>query len=168
MLARRSPVGQSESALVSRDHSPRTGGPELIASWPLGHPPADRGTDGEWRVDDETLVLQRNVLSLPYAGPLDYSRTYLNACGRARPEGADEQLVLGLHNVNLDGKPYETEIALTGDGDELFLTPMVEFTPDSDEYTHAGRIFGEYELRARTTAGAGYVDHGTSVQFWGE
>jgi hypothetical protein len=60
---RRPPDEYSRSGLVSRDYQPRHGGPELVASWPLGIPPGQSRPGGDdWRVESEEFVqLQRNL-----------------------------------------------------------------------------------------------------------
>jgi len=168
MLARRSPVGQSSSGLASRDYQPRTGGPELVASWPLG-PAPDSTSPGveEWQVPaEESVVLQRNFLQLPYLGPIDYSPLYLNVMGAASVDGGTMRVELA--NQNLSGKPYEHEVELTNDEREPFVVPMVEVAPETDEHGEIGKSYGGYELRASTTDGTGYVDPGTTVQLWSE
>jgi len=168
MLARRSPVDRSSSGLASRDYQPRTGGPELVASWPLG-PAPDSASPGveDWRVPaDETAVLQRNFLQLPYLGPIDYSPLYLNVMGAARVAG--DVMRIELANQNLAGKPYEHEIELTNEERAPFVVPMVEVAPETDEHGELGKSYGGYELRASTSDGPGYVDPGTTVQLWSE
>jgi hypothetical protein len=169
MLSRRSPVGQSESGLASRDYQPRTGGPELIASWPLGPAPSQTSAALEdWEVSStEFVALQRNALQLPYLGPIDYSPLYLNATGRARVD-TGERLTLELANRNLSGKPYEVAVELTNDERAPFMIPTVEVAPETDEHGVMGKEYGGYELRAKVSGGSAAVDPGTAVQLWSE
>jgi hypothetical protein len=169
MLSRRSPVGRSASGLVSRDYQPRTGGPELVTSWPLGPAPSQTGADAEdWTVSStDPAVLQRNVLQLPYLGPIDNNPLYLNAMGTARVD-ANETLTLELTNRHLSGEPYETTVELTNDEREPFVIPMVEVALETDEHGRLGKEYGGYELRATVSGGTAAVDPGTAVQLWSE
>jgi hypothetical protein len=172
MLSRRSPVGQSRPSTVSRDYQPRTGGPELVASWPLGAPPSQTEPGGEdWEVtDSEYVTLQKNYLNVPYVAPIECSILYLNVCGRAATSADDETLTLGLTTDHLEvsGEPYETSIDLSAADGEYFLTPMIEFAPDTGEYEPGHDIVSGYELRAKVSGGTGHVDQGTAVQLWSE
>lgn len=169
MLSRRSPVGQSASGLVSRDYQPRNGGPELVASWPLGPAPSQTSADLEdWTVScTEPAVIQRNGLQLPYLGPIDHSPLYLNAMGTARVD-AGETLTLELANRQLSDEPYETAIELSNDEREPFVLPMVEVAPETDEHGRLGKEYGGYELRAWVSGETGEIDPGTAVQLWSE
>ena len=167
---RRSPVGRSESGLVSRDWRPRNRGPELVASWPLGHPPGQDEPGGDdWELtDEEYVVVQKNRLTLPYAVGVDFAPSYLNVRGYGRVASGGT-LWLRLANNKLDGKPYEVEIELTNATGTEFQSPFVEFTPDRPgEYGPRGEVFAGYQLRAKVEDGTAYLDQGTSVQLWSE
>lgn len=172
MLSRRSPVGQSRPSTVSRDYQPRTGGPELVASWPLGPTPSqERPGDESWTVTDpEFVTLQKNFVTIPYAAPIEHSILYLNACGRASTSSEEATLTLRLttDHLELKGEPYETSIDLSAVDGEYFLTPMIEFAPDTGEYEPGHDIVAGYELRAKVSGGTGYVDQGSAVQLWSE
>lgn len=172
MLSRRSPVGRSRPSTVSRDYQPRTGGPELVASWPLGAPPSQTEPgDGEWEVtDSEYVTLQKNFITVPYAAPIECSILYLNVCGRASTSADDETLTLELTTDHLDvsGEPYETAIDLSTADGEYFLSPMIEFAPDTGEYEPGHDIVSGYKLRAKVSGGTGSIDQGTAVQLWSE
>ncbi|WP_324760958.1 hypothetical protein [Haloarcula montana] len=172
MLARRSPVGKSDSALVSRDYQPRVGGPELIASWPLGPTPSQTGIgDSDWEVtESEYATLQKNFLTLPYVAPIECSILYLNVCGRARTSSADTTLTFHLttDHVEYSGEPYETAVELSDVDGDYFVSPMVEFAPDTGGYRHGHDIVAGYELEAKAVGETGYVDQGTAVQLWSE
>jgi len=169
MLGRESPVERSSSGLASRDYRPRTGGPELVASWPLGPSPSQEGPGAEdWTVGStEPVVLQRNYLQLPYLGPIDYSPLYLNVMGSAYVD-AGERLTLTLANRHLSGKPYECAVELTNDERKPFVLPMSEVAPETAEHGVEGKEYGSYELRAAVSGGTGHVDPGTAVQLWSE
>jgi hypothetical protein len=171
MLARRSPVDRSRSGLVSHDYQPRNGGPELVASWPLGPAPGTE-TEGveDWSVSGtDPIALQRNFLQLPYLGPIDHSPLYLNVMGEARVD-AGGTLRIELANRNLSGKPYEFAVDLTNEERQPFVVPMVEVAPETDEHGELGKSYGGYELRASVSDSGvtGYVDPGTTVQLWSE
>jgi hypothetical protein len=170
MLGRRSPVDQSESSLISHDYQPRTGGPELIASWPLGPAPRQREPgDIDWQISAcDFVTLQKNSMLMPYIGPLDYTKIYLGVCGQAYVDAVGEELTVKLTNRNLSGKPYETDATINANSSEYFVSPMVDFAPETDEYENEGRLFGGYELRAKVSDGTGYIDQGTAVQLWSE
>lgn len=173
IVTRRDPVEQSESALVSRDYQPRHGGPELIASWPLGPAPRQSAPgDVDWEVRSETFTqLQRNLTVTHLLGPIEYTKLYAGVRGRGRVEGGGE-LALRLEPLHLEGEAFQTSIALTNDTDEPFVTPMVEFTPDARTYRDhefIGReMYGGYALSARAENGTGYLDQGTAVHLWSE
>lgn len=170
MLGRRSPVGQSESGLVSRDYQPRTGGPELIASWPLGSAPGQTEPgDVDWEVStSEYVTLQKHTFTMPFVGPLDYAKIYLGVTGHARVDTEGETLSVELANRNLSGKPYEATAELGATELRPFASAMVEFAPETDEYDNEGRMYGGYELRAKVSDGVAYLDQGTAVQLWSE
>lgn len=172
MLSRRSPIGRSRPSLVSRDYQPRTGGPELVASWPLGPTPTQSGLgDHPWEVaETEYVTLQKNFLALPFVAPIECSLLYLNFCGRGRTGPGDETLTLRLTTDHLErsGKPYETEIDLSDAEGEYFLSPMVEFAPDTGDYRPGHDIVSGYEFQAKVSGGTGYVDQGSAVQLWSE
>jgi len=172
MLSRRSPVDRSESGLVSRDYQPRTGGPELVASWQLGSPPAQTELgDVDWEITQtEYVTLQRNILSPPYVAGSNYSPTYLVVCGRGRVDTDGETLSIELTNSHLSGKPYETEIELTNTDERPFMTPLIEVSPDRPDYE--GKPWGsrvpEYVLSAKVSGGTAHLNRATSVQLWSE
>lgn len=174
MLGRRPPTGTSDSGLVSRDYQPRTGGPELLASWPLGPAPSqEEPGDVDWVVrDKEYAVLQKNVFVMPYAGPVDYSMLYLCVCGWARVDGADAELSLKLEHSDLSGKPYETTVPLANEDRTPFLSPMVELSPDSqgawENFGNLSKMYTGYVLSGKASGGVGYLDQGTNVQLWCE
>lgn len=172
MLSRRSPVTESDAALVSRDYQPRVGGPELVASWPLGPPPSQTGPgDDDWEVTaPDYVALQRNYLTVPYVAPLGCSILYLNVCGRARTSAGDATLTLRLTTDHLEcsGEPYETTIRISDADGDYFLSPMVEFAPDTGDYKPGHDIVAGYEFGAKTSGGSGYVDQGSAVQLWSE
>lgn len=172
IVERRDPVERSERGLVSRDYQPRHGGPELIASWPLGPAPgqSEPGTV-DWEVTSEEYVqLQRNLTVNQFLGPIEYTKIYAGVRGRGRVDGGS--LSIRLEPLHLDGEEYRTTISLTNDDDAPFMTPMVEFTPDARDYReHAfiGReMYGGYSLSAKVTGGTGYLDQGTAVHLWSE
>jgi len=169
-LPRRSPIPISESGIVSRDYQPRTGGPELIAAWPLGPAPSQSEPAlKDWKITDaEYSSIQRNVLTQPLVGPIDYSKIYLNFTGHGYVDDEDSTLYITLmHNV-LEGKPYETEIELSNTTRKPFMSPMIEFTPEISEYGLLGKVYSGYELMAKTSGGVGYLDPGSSVQLFSE
>jgi hypothetical protein len=171
MLARRSPVDHSDSALVSRDYQPRVGGPELLASWPIGPPPGQETGDEEWRItESEPTILQRNYLPVAYVAPIGCSIAYLNVCGRARTGSDDTVLTLELttDHVRHGGEPYETTVEVSSEDSDYVISPMVEFAPDSGDYEPDGSIVASYELRASVSGGTGIVDRGTAVHLWSE
>ena len=172
MLSRRSPVTESDTALVSRDYQPRVGGPELVASWPLGPTPAQTSPgDSDWEVTKTDYIpLQKNLLTLPYVAPIECSILYLNFCGRARTSSDDAALRLRLttDHVEYSGEPYETTIGVSDEDGEYFLSPMVEFAPDTGDYKPGHDIIAGYEFEAKVSDGTGYVDQGTAVQLWSE
>jgi hypothetical protein len=172
MLSRRSPVKQSDAALVSRDYQPRVGGPELVASWPLGPPPSQTGPgDDDWEVTaPDYVTLQRNFLTVPYVAPIDCTILYLNVCGRARTSAGDVTLTLRLtsDHVECSGEPYETTISVSDEGGDYFVSPMVEFAPDTGEYKPGHDIVSGYGFEAKVSDGSGYVDQGSAVQLWSE
>ena len=172
MFSRHSPVEKSDAALVSRDYQPRTGGPELVASWPLGPTPAQTGPGGDdWEVTDSDYVtLQKNFFTTPYVAPIECSILYLNFCGRAHTESDGDTLTLGLttDHLKLSGEPYETAIDLSTVEGEYFLSPLIEFAPDVGDYEPGHDIVSGYELRAKVSGGTGYIDQGTAVQLWSE
>lgn len=173
IVERRDPVPQSESGLLSRDYQPRSGGPELIASWPLGTPPEQETPGGDpWRILDTDFVqLQRNLTVNHFLGPIEYTKLYLGVRGRGRVANGGI-LTLRLEQLHLEGEAYETQIDLTNDSDAPFMTPMVECTPDARDYrehSFIGReMYGGYVFSAKVTSGTGYLDQGTAVHLWSE
>ncbi|MFC6734077.1 MULTISPECIES: hypothetical protein [unclassified Haladaptatus] len=173
LVARRDPVPQSESGLLSRDYQPRHGGPELITSWPLGPAPGQTEPGNvDWEVTESSWVqLQRNLTVNHFLGPIEYTKIYAGVRGRARVEGGGT-LSLRLEPLHLEGDEYETTITLTNVADEPFMTPMVEFTPDRRDYrehSFIGReMYGGYVLSAKVEDGIGYLDQGTGVHLWSE
>lgn len=167
-LSRTSPLDGSASGLVSRDYRPRTGGPELVTSWPLGPAPGQDGPEVvDWELTgSDPVTIQRNLLSLPYVGGVDYAPLYLNVRGRVRlPPGAT--LELTLRCTHLSGKPYETTVWL--DESDDFQSPFVEFVPDRPaDYEPGGDTYAGYELRAAVDGDRAYVDQGTNVQLFSE
>jgi hypothetical protein len=174
MYERPVPMRRSDSGLASRDYRPRMGGPELVTSWPLGTAPGQTTPgDDEWVLTaSEFTMLQRTLFQLPYLGPIDYNKMYLNVRGRGRVECSGATMTLRISNENLSGKPYETEIDLTNTENEPFISPMVELTPDGDEYgTHTfigAEMYGGYTFEGKITDGSAYLDQGTAVQLWSE
>lgn len=174
MHHRRSPAAQSESGLVSRDYQPRHGGPELIASWPLGPAPDQTNLGNvDWEVtNDEFVQLQRNLTVTPFVGPIEQNKIYLGVRGTSRVGTEGETLSIQLQTTPLEGDEYETEIDLTNTSMQPFMTPMVEFTPDARDYrehTFIGReMYSGYVLSAAVSDGTGYLDQGTSVHLWSE
>lgn len=172
MLGRRSPVGESDSALVSRDYQPRVGGPELVASWPLGPTPAQTSPgDEDWTVTSPDYVtLQKNCLQIPYVAPVECSILYLNVCGRGRTSSDDTVMTLHLatDHLTVDGEPYETTVELSAPESEYFVSPMVEIAPDTGDYDPGGDIVASYTFEAAVSGGTGYLDQGTAVQLWSE
>jgi len=172
MLARRSPTDRSESALASRDYQPRTGGPELVASWRLGAPPGQTEPGRvPWEITDtEYVTLQSTLLSPPYLTGVNYAPAYLTVCGRGAVDTAGETLSVELSNSVLSGKPYETEIELTNTEPGPFMTPLVECTPDRPDYESKpwGPEYPEYRLSAKVSGGTGTLDPATNVQLWSE
>lgn len=173
LVNRRDPSRESPSGLVSRDYQPRTGGPELIASWPLGTPPTQTGLgDDDWEVlSDEFVTLQRNLTVTNFLGPLEYTKLYGGVRGRVRVDpGAT--LYLRFGPIHLEGEQYVTTVRFTCSETAPFITPMVEFTPDARDYrehSFIGReMYGGYELEARVEDGHGYLDQGTAVHLWSE
>lgn len=174
MVQRRPPTEHSESGLLSRDYQPSHGGPELIASWPLG-PTPDQTEPGDvdWEVTgDEFVQLQRNLTVNNFLGPFEEAKVYAGVRGRARVEGGGT-LTLKLDTVHLEGDGYETEIDLVNEESEPFITPMVEFLPDDRndyrEHSFIGReMYGGYAFSAKVEGGTGYVDQGTAVHLWSE
>lgn len=173
IVDRRDPVPQSERGLVSRDYQPRSGGPELVASWPLGTPPGQTRPGGDpWPVDDEEFVqLQRNLTVNHFLGPIEFTKLYLGVrgCGHVTDGGT---LTVKLEQIHVEGPEYETSIDLTNDTDEPFMTPMVECTPDARDYrehSFIGReMYGGYVFSAKAAGGVGYLDQGTAVHLWSE
>lgn len=174
LVERRDPVDRSDAGLVSRDYQPRHGGPELIASWPLGPPPRQSEPgDLDWVVTDEEFVqLQRNLTVTHLVGPIEYTKIYLGVRGTGQIDTAEETFRLRLGTTHLEGDRFETEIELSNTTPEPFVTPMVEFAPDGPEYrehSFIGReMYGGYVLSASVTGGTGYLDQGTSVHLWSE
>lgn len=174
MYDRPSPTDASDSGLASRDYRPRTGGPELITSWPLGPAPGQTEPgDADWKLTEpEFTTLGRTLLQLPYLGPIDYTKIYLNVRGRGRVEQPGAVLRLRISNEALTGKPYETEIELTNTETEPFISPMVELTPDGREYGEhefiGKEMYGGYTLEGKISEGSAYLDRGTAVQLWSE
>lgn len=164
----------STTGLVSRDYQPTHGGPELIASWPLG--PTPRQTEPgnvDWKVTERDMVqLQRNLTVNHFLGPIEHAKLYLGVRGRARVGTAGESLTLALETTHLEGEEYETRIKLTNESREPFMTPMIEFVPDARDYrehSFIGReMYGGYVLSASVSGGTGYVDQGTAVHLWSE
>lgn len=173
MHERRDPIPESMSGLVSRDYHPRHGGPELIASWPLGPTPGQTAPGNvEWTVTSQTFVqLQRNLTVNHFLGPIEHSKIYAGVRGAAYIEDGGT-LELRLETTHLEGEEYETTIALETAEMAPFITPMIEFTPDARDYrehTFIGReMYGGYVLSARVTDGTGYIDQGTAVHLWSE
>jgi hypothetical protein len=173
LIERRDPVEQSKSGLLSRDYQPRHGGPELIASWPLGNAPGQTEPGNvDWEVNSEEYVqLQRNLTVNHFLGPIEYTKIYAGVRGRGRVEGGGT-LSLRLEPLHLEGEEYRTTITLTNSEDEPFMTPMVEFTPDARDYrehSFIGReMYGGYVLSAKVDTGTGYLDQGTGVHLWSE
>jgi hypothetical protein len=173
MLDRRDPVPESESGLLSRDYQPRTGGPEMVTSWPLGAPPdLDRPGGDPWEIpDDEFVQIQRNLTVNQFLGPIEFTKLYLGVRGRGHVTDGGT-LTLKLEQVHLEGDEYQTEIDLTNEADAPFMTPMVECTPDRRDYrehSFIGReMYGGYVLSAKATDGTGYLDQGTAVHLWSE
>ncbi|WP_433627537.1 hypothetical protein [Halomicrococcus sp. NG-SE-24] len=173
LVDRRDPVDRSQSGLVSRDYQPRRGGPELVASWPLGTPPRQsRPGNVDWKVESEEFVqLQRNLTVNHFLGPVEFTKLYVGVRGRGRVEG-DGTLALRLEPIHLEGEEYRTTVELADGSDAPFVTPMVEFTPDAPDYrqhTFIGReMYGGYVLSARAIDGTGYLDQGTAVHLWSE
>lgn len=173
---RRSPVAQSSTGLVSRDFAPRTGGPELVASWPLG--PAPSATEpgrADWEIAAaERLTLQRSILQQPYVGGIDYAPLYLNVAGWANVSDPETELSITLEHTVLSGKPFETTFTLTNTDRRPFASPMIECVSESaaarEQYDHLTKVFSGYELSARLEdgAGTGWLDQGTAVQLWSE
>ncbi|WP_254274415.1 hypothetical protein [Haloarcula marina] len=170
-LDRPSPVERSPSGLVSRDYRPLTRGPDLIASWPLG--PAPRQSepgDVDWQIaSEEYVTIQKNRLTLPYAGDVERAPLYLNVRGRVRvTPGAT--LTVHLRTTHLrEGKPYDVRITLSNDEADDFQTPFVEFAPERPgDYADLGEVYAGYELEAKVTDGNGYLDQGTSVALYSE
>lgn len=174
MISRPEPTERTDCGLASRDYRPRTGGPELVTSWPLGPAPGQTEPgDVQWELtDSEFTTVQRTLFQLPYLGPIDYTKIYLNVRGRARVNRDGETLTLRIENHNLSGKPYETEIRLQNTQDEPFISPMIEFTPDGREYgphEFIGKeMYGGYSLDAKVSDGSAHLDQGTAVQLWSE
>lgn len=173
IVDRRDPVPESESGLVSRDYQPRHGGPEMVASWPLGAPPTQEGLgDDDWTVESEEFVtLQRNLTVTNFLGAIEYTKLYGGVRGRVRvSDGAT--LYLRFESIHLEGDQYETTVEFTCTQPSPFITPMIEFTPDARDYrdhSFIGReMYGGYELEARVEDGTGYVDQGTAVHLWSE
>lgn len=173
MVQRRDPVEHSESGLVSRDYQPRHGGPELVASWPLGTAPGQTCPgDMDWEIESGGFTqLQRNLTVNHFLGPIEYTKLYVGVRGRGRVENSGE-LTIRLEPLHLEGEAYRTTISLTNETDEPFMTPMVEFTPDEQtyrEHTFIGReMYGGYVLSAKVEGGTGYLDQGTAVHLWSE
>jgi hypothetical protein len=174
ILERRDPTEHSDSGLLSRDYQPRYGGPELIASWPLGPPPSQTEPGNvDWEVmNDEFVQLQRNLTVTPFVGPIEYSKIYLGVRGTGCVETEGETLSIRLETTHLTGSEYETEIDVSNTSMQPFMTPMVEFAPDARDYrehTFIGReMYSGYVLSAAVTSGTGYLDQGTSVHLWSE
>lgn len=174
IVERRDPAEHSDSGLLSRDYQPRHGGPELIASWPLGPAPGQTEPGNvDWEVtDDEFVQLQRNLTVTPFVGPIEQSKIYLGVRGTGRVGSEGDTLSIRLETTHLEGSEYETEIELTNTSMQPFITPMVEFTPDARDYrehTFIGReMYSGYILSASVTGGTGYLDQGTSVHLWSE
>lgn len=174
MLERRPPTTSSSSGLASRDYRPRTGGPELVASWPLGPAPGQTEPgDDPWILEDRSFtLLKRTLLQLPYLGPIDYNKIYLNVRGRGHVESSAETVTLRLSNENLSGKPYETEISLSNDESEPFILPMVDASPDGREYgSHdfiGKEMYGGVSLEGKVSGGRAFLDQGTAIQLWSE
>lgn len=173
MIERRDPSQESASGLVSRDYQPRTGGPEMVASWPLGAPPTQNGLgDDEWEITTEEFVtIQRNLTVTNFLGAIEYTKLYGGVRGRVRvTDGAT--LSLRFSPIHLEGEQYETTVQFSCTETSPFITPMVEFTPDSRDYrehSFIGReMYGGYELEARVEDGTGYLDQGTAVHLWSE
>lgn len=171
---RRSSMERSETGLVSRDYQPRHGGPELLASWPLGPTPAQTEPGNvDWEVTSEEFVqLQRNLTLTHLLGPIDYTALYVGVRGTGRIDTPGETLLLALEPTHLEGDEFETTIQLTNTTDEPFVTPMVEFTPDRRAYGEhsfiGSEMYGGYVLSAAVSGGTGYLDQGTSVHLWSE
>ncbi|MFB6183551.1 MAG: hypothetical protein ABEI96_03265 [Haloarculaceae archaeon] len=164
---RPSPLTASESGLVSREYRPRTHGPELVTSWPLGRPPVGRGNETAWSITtSEYVTVQRTRLTLPYLGALDRAPLYLNVVGHATvADGAT--LSLWLEQDHLDGEHYELEADVRRSGH--FQLPMVEVVPDGPEdYVGGHDVYGGFTLRARVAGGIARLDGGTAVQLWSE
>jgi len=174
LVGRRDAAEHSESGLLSRDYQPRHGGPELVASWPLGPAPGQTAPgDVDWTVESEEFVtLQRNLTVTQFLGPIDYTKLYAGVRGRCRVSSG-ATLTLRLRPVHLEGEAYETTVDLVNETDEPFVTPMVEVAPDDrDAYRdHAfiGReTYGGYVLSAKASGGTGHLDQGTAVHLWSE
>ena len=169
MLGRRSPLGETETGLSSRQYEPRLGGPQLVASWRLGAPPTQSGIAEEpWEIRTAELTrLQTTILSPPYVTDPNHGPAYLVVCGQGWVDTADDVLRVALSNSALSGKPYETEISLENTEPRPFMTPLVELTPDRPDYeTKAwSNDPTKYELAA---AGDGYLHPATNVQLWSE
>lgn len=173
MIDRRDPVPESESGLLSRDYQPRTGGPEMITSWPLGIPPEqNQPGGGPWQIEgNEFTQLQRNLTVNHFLGPIEFTKLYLGVRGRGYVTNGGT-LTLRLEQLHLEGPQYETEIELSNESDAPFMTPMVECMPDRRDYrehSFIGReMYGGYVLSAKVTSGIGYLDQGTAVHLWSE
>jgi len=174
MLGRRPPTDQSSSGLASRDYQPRTGGPELVASWTLGPPPGQTEPGGDpWSLESpEFTQLKRVLFQLPYLGSVDYSKLYLNVRGKGHVELSDATLTLRLSKENLSGKPYETAVTLSNAESAPFILPMVEAVPDGREYgphNFIGKeMYGGVALEGKVSDGRAFLDQGTAIQLWSE
>lgn len=170
MLGRRSAAEQSQSGLVSRDYQPRTGGPELMASWPLGAPPRQTEPgDLDWRVTGtDWTMIQKHHFSMPYVGPIDYAKLYIGVTGIASVDEDEETLGVRLENRHVEGDAYDATARIHGTSDATFATPMIEFAPDVETFTGRGRTVGGYTVSARVSGGTAWIDQGTAVQLWAE
>lgn len=174
MLGRPSPLRRGGSGLVSRDYAPRTGGPELVCSWPLGPAPAQTEPgDVDWEITPgERVTLQKNTLQQPYVGAIDHVPLYLNVVGHGQVSTADAALRITLEHAVLSGKPFEVTFALENAERAPFASPMIEAVSESaaarEGYDHLTKVFSGYELSAVAESGTGYLDQGTCVQLWSE
>jgi hypothetical protein len=166
--ARPSPLAASASGLVSRAYRPRTAGPKLVTSWPLGPAPDAEGLDdADWTVESgDYVTLKRVQFSLPYLGDHDAAPLYLNVLGHVTVESG-ATLSLWLEQRHLDGEHYDVEADLRTTAE--FQLPMVEVAPDDPDAISQGReVYAGFDLRTRVEGGTATVDRATAVQLFTE
>lgn len=171
---RRPPDEYSRSGLVSQDYQPRHGGPELVASWPLGIPPGSPGPGvmtgaSRARSSSSYSGISPSITFWPDRVHEALRRRQRPWSRRGRGDAYDPPRTRPPRRGRVPDvhRPLKRGRRPVHDSDGGVHARRVRL-PRVRVLVHRPRDVGGYVLSAKVSGGMDYLDQRTSVSLWSE